>query len=306
MDLETGRIEDELIQDPEIVNICDTDGWSPLHWAARRGNISALRLLLAHGANPFLLTENDSRDCLHLAAIGNSLPCVQNLLQYRRVNQILNINSKDSYGNTPLRNAAGHNSPATIAYLIKNGADLNTVDRDGENALFTTIFENAHEVITQLLTAGIEYTTRTRAGANSILHFAASEADVETIMLLIRARLQGIDTLARNGDGLTASDIAVQRTGALEGFVETFERLVACIVEDDVETKSIDTTASDEQSRKSFEKTAWSEAERAIEIDVRENDLLLLDEAMNLEGEQAEIDDWFDSGQVSIMAGPVT
>ena len=285
--IETGEVEEEAVKSPETINTPDLDGWTPLHWAARRGNFAALRILLAHGADPFLITENDARDSLHLAAIGNSLLRVQHLLQYRKINQVLDINGKDSYGNTPLRNAAGHNSPAAIAYLIKNGADLNATDKNGENALFTTVFENAHEAITQLLTAGIEYTTRTRVGLNTILHFAASEADLETVALLKQARLRGIDSLAKNGDGLTASEIAVGRTGAPEGFVEAFERLAVSTVEDDIsETRSIDTATSGKESWKSFEESAWDEAERAAEFDVREGDLLCAEEEAEHEGEQ--------------------
>lgn len=46
---------------PASVHIGHIDGWTPLHWAASRGNHHALGLLLENTADPFCPTENKSK-----------------------------------------------------------------------------------------------------------------------------------------------------------------------------------------------------------------------------------------------------
>ena len=145
--LESGFLEQELIESPQFVYALDLDGWTPLHWASRCGNFSAMCLLLEHGADPHQCTTNEERNALHLAAQSHSAPCIQRLLQYRRGNFLLDIDGLDSYGNTPLRLSACHNCAATTATLIQHGASLNIGERFGETPLQGAVFENAHEAL---------------------------------------------------------------------------------------------------------------------------------------------------------------
>lgn len=94
VELESWDLSTELATDASRVNDRDLDGWTPLHWAASRGNRDFVALLLMHGADPFLTTENESRGPLHLAAQSNSALSVQELLQYRHGNKVLGINKK--------------------------------------------------------------------------------------------------------------------------------------------------------------------------------------------------------------------
>ena len=74
IELETGDIADELSANPESISARDVNGWTPVHWAARRGQFSTLQLLLRHSGDPHLVTGNEQRNALHLAAQANSLP----------------------------------------------------------------------------------------------------------------------------------------------------------------------------------------------------------------------------------------
>ena len=208
--LENGSIEEELVKWPQSVHALDIDGWTPLHWATRRGNFKVMCLLLESGADPQQGTRDENRNALHLAAQGNSLPCVQRLLQHRQGNLFLDINVLDGYGYTPLMVSASHNCAATTAALIQYGADLNISDRFGETALLTAIHENAHENITQLFNAGVDYTLKT-TGGSTILHWAANEGDLQTLRLLTRARMRGVNVEAKNVEGKTAMEVSATR-----------------------------------------------------------------------------------------------
>ena len=304
IELDAGDIEKEMVSFPKSVQTADMDGWTPLHWAARRGNYQALTLLLAHGADPWRVTENEGRNALHLAAQGNSVLCVQHLSQYRRGNKILDIEFKDVYGRTALLVAAGHNCAAATAKLIQLGADINTTDRFAEPSLFSAVYENAHETITLMLNAGTDYTLKTSFG-NTVLHFAANEADAESLILLTRARMRGVDTTAKNNDGFTAADLAVARDRAPPNFMVLFERLVASIDEDvdHFEARSMQSpSAASIESWKDIEDTIWYDAEQGVNEDILEKEEQGTGLRRDLGIVESRVDNIEDMGAVSQMA----
>ncbi|MBU0638688.1 MAG: ankyrin repeat domain-containing protein [Planctomycetes bacterium] len=55
------RLTEILKSDPELVNVCDSKGRTPLHLAAYLGHTDAVRFLLAHGATPDLRDRHGRR-----------------------------------------------------------------------------------------------------------------------------------------------------------------------------------------------------------------------------------------------------
>lgn len=157
---------------------------------------------------------------------------------------MLDIESKD-YGNIALRILAGYNCAAATAKLIQLGANLNATDHFAEPPLLSAVYENAHETIILMINAGADYTLKTKFG-NTILHFAANESDPETLTLLTRVMMRGVNPTAKNVDGLTASDLAAARDRPPPNFAALFDRLVASVgLEDDVmEARSVISHAS--------------------------------------------------------------
>src|SRR5437588_8962003 len=72
-----------LANDPSLVRAADPtnryDGWTGLHIAAHRGNVEAVRLLLASGADPNAREEGDHTYPLHWAAAHGHLETVRAL-----------------------------------------------------------------------------------------------------------------------------------------------------------------------------------------------------------------------------------
>ncbi|EKG17698.1 hypothetical protein MPH_05147 [Macrophomina phaseolina MS6] len=267
--LEVGDLDKELASGRSHVDVRDIDGWTPLHWAARRGDHAALCTLMAHGADAFLSTESVGLTSLHLAALSNSVTCVQTLLQHRRGNRVLDLEVQDYYGSGPLRVTSAHNCAAAAACLMRHGADMNQEDRVGETPLLSAVYNNSHEIITLLLKAGADFTRATTWG-NGILHFAANESDAETLALLTKARMRGLDVEARNSDGFTATELAEARDNPPDGFIEAWGRLVASIAEEDLDESWHSPTPSTDKSFHSFEDLVWYEAELGAEVDIAE------------------------------------
>ena len=288
-ELENGNLGAELISGT-VSNIDgrDVDGWTALHWAARRGSSEGIALLLAHGADPRLTTWNDSRSALHLAALSNSAFCVQQVLQWRRGNAIVDLELRDKFGCTPLHGAAEFNAAATTAFLINSSADLNACENFGFTPLLYAIHENKVETATVLLRHGADYKIATKAG-NTILHVAANIATIPMLVILTKARMRGLDLEARDPEGLTVADLVAQRDGEVpEAFTRAFDRLICSIVDEDFEAGSW-TSISSSGSWHSIEDASWYEAEASavVEADFAEEELAQV-ETLTLGGQESD------------------
>ncbi|KAL2040275.1 hypothetical protein N7G274_007178 [Stereocaulon virgatum] len=119
-------------------------------------------------------------------------PLRQDTFQYRRGNLFLDTSVIDGYGNIPLQVSSCHSCAAATATLTQYGANLSIGDRFGETPVLGAVFENAREALTQLLNTDANDTLKT------ILHLAANEADLQTLMLLARAHMRGVNVDVKN------------------------------------------------------------------------------------------------------------
>lgn len=102
----------------------DDRGWTPLHIAARRGDIEEVRRLLNDGGdvNEISSGHKDSgATALHLAATGGHIEVMDELLE-RGGN--IDARTRVGCGWTPLHHAAKEKNKKAIRFLIENGAFL--------------------------------------------------------------------------------------------------------------------------------------------------------------------------------------
>lgn len=247
IELESGSLGAELASGTvSDIDGRDVDGWTALHWAARRGDSEAVTLLLAYGADPRLTTWNEGRTALHLAAPSNSALCVKQILQWRRGNAMVNLEFRDDYGCTPIHVATESNTFTTTALLISYSADLNARENFGFTPLVYAIARNNVEATRVLLRHGADYKIATKIGDN-ILHIAANIATIPMLVVLTKARIRGLDLKARNSEGLTVGELVARREGEMpETFSKAFDRLIRSIIDEDFETGSWTSDASTE------------------------------------------------------------
>ncbi|KAI8682398.1 hypothetical protein NCS56_00362400 [Fusarium sp. Ph1] len=149
-------IPDQLFLDREIkaakgrgqrVNQTDVFNWTPLHWAAARGNVNAATQLLQHEAE---------------------------------------VNAQDLSGMTPLYYACLQCRPSLLNPLIEAGADVQICGLDGVTPLHFAAMHNWVSGVECLFKAGASPDAQDHTG-NAPLHQAASRGHVECTEALARS-----------------------------------------------------------------------------------------------------------------------
>jgi ankyrin repeat protein len=120
-----------------------TVGTTPLIRAARAGDVAAMRLLLAHGANVELTTARGITPLM--AAAGNGASKIDTRGRYRTEEQAIeavklllaagaNVNARDESGQTALHGAARWGWNDLVKTLVAANVDLNAKDAQGRTA----------------------------------------------------------------------------------------------------------------------------------------------------------------------------
>ena len=247
-----------LVQELAISNVAvdaiDSEGYTPLMWAARRGDHDAVHLLLKAGSCPNVCDHKIASTPLMVAAATSSSICVRSLLQaganiafksadkrnalhyavqFNGNEEILHcliaagveLEGRDTSGSTPLQRAITCNQVVLAKALLDYGANINTFDNENDTPLSESLFYHHDDSTQLLLHYGASYTSPNSLGG-SILHLAAKSGGLRTLEILLAASLKGIDTEAIDNEGKTALQIAQERERKEEGFVEKFQALL--------------------------------------------------------------------------------
>ena len=217
----------------------DMQGYTPLHWAARRGDFEMVSLLLQEGADPNI-PGNRGVYALHFASKRKSVRCIDQMLRYRtdvnardsmQITPLLHmcyypqpdlvcakrliekgamVDALDCQGATPLMFVSRYNSIPMLQLLLEHGAAIDHQTFSAETALTLAFQANAHGTMSILLAHGASVQQLTVSG-RSILHEAAECDDEETLRILTAAHIYGIDIKGKSSDGHTPWDLARKR-----------------------------------------------------------------------------------------------
>ncbi len=217
-----------LIANGASASIPEMYGRNAYHEAVETGNIELIRVINEAGGNPLArdthgrtplslvldksitlveavlsgdvhLTDSDGNTPLHIAVINTTS---DEVLQYL-ITQGYSPDRRNSEGKTPLLMATQKGALAIVEEFLLVGADPFIMDNSGESALSFAIGNNPEMLNLIVQLAG---TKRDIAG-ETILHYAAREADYETVQRLIS---MGLDKTIKNISGETAYDIALR------------------------------------------------------------------------------------------------
>ena len=124
---------------------------TPLQWAARKGTVDVIDLLVQHGANPRLVDPQDF-SCLHSVTHSSD----HWALLYMLCQPDIVVDERDNMGLTPLHWAALQGNNVSVEVLLKFGANPNLVDHNGLTALHWAACGGNRSCISQLLEAGVD------------------------------------------------------------------------------------------------------------------------------------------------------
>jgi ankyrin repeat protein len=186
------RIAQLLKADPQAIDRPQTEypRDRPLELAIKGGNLSTVKLLIERGAQ---LESKGEWSMLACAAESGGVDITRLLLDR------VNVNSKDSTGETPLHAAAKANRVNLVRLLLEHGADRKAEDVYGGTPLHYAASHGAPDAAKVLLSAGASVNSRNKF-KETPLHGAAREGDVVMTKLLIS---QKADMNAKNRRGET-------------------------------------------------------------------------------------------------------
>jgi len=145
--IQSGNIENlkaQLDRNPDLVNIKDARGFTPLIFASYFNKEDIVKTLMTYKAP---VDETDSQG--NTALIGVSFKGNTALAKYL-MDHGANINSKNNNGVTPLIFATMYNQTKMVAFLLKHNPDVHIKDNDGKMALdYAT--EKGFKAIVELL-----------------------------------------------------------------------------------------------------------------------------------------------------------
>uniref|UniRef100_A0A673G7T5 Espin n=1 Tax=Sinocyclocheilus rhinocerous TaxID=307959 RepID=A0A673G7T5_9TELE len=183
--------------DPTVAT--DT-GALPVHYAAAKGDLPSLRLLLEHSPQVVNFQTKNGATPLYLACQEGHLEVVQYLVKDCGAEPSIRAND----GMTPLHAAAqmGHNT--VIVWLMSfTEISLSDRDNDGATAMHFAASRGHAKVLSWLLLHGGEIVTDSWGGTP--LHDAAENGELECCQILV---VNGVDMGIRDQDGFSAADLA--------------------------------------------------------------------------------------------------
>ncbi|KAI4188975.1 MAG: hypothetical protein L6R41_001784 [Letrouitia leprolyta] len=233
LQIRSGDVEEELSKSTADLDVLDATGRSPLSWAAQRGDVKAVKLLLAYGADPNN-SNNFRMTPMHYAAQATNPICLKVLLengalitqQARGWNALhyicslhdnpayvklllqhsFDINERTYVGKTALSLAVLRNRIKSAACLIGQGADLDVLDKEGNSPLSLSVKFGRFELMKLLLRSGATHKLLS-GGDDTLLHIVAKFPDFRIVEYFLENDLLDVDPEARNKDGLTAREL---------------------------------------------------------------------------------------------------
>ncbi|KAL9956873.1 hypothetical protein ACROYT_G038423 [Oculina patagonica] len=124
-------------------------------------------------------TENEDWKLLHSAVEGGNVAIIETVLA-----RGLDVNSKDSAGDTPLMIAALFGKIEAVNYLLDKGADLSLTAQYGRNSLHAASFGGNVAIIETMLSRGLDVNSKDSDGDTPLM-IAAWNGKIKAVNYLL-------------------------------------------------------------------------------------------------------------------------
>jgi len=192
-------------------------GTAPLGYAAQKGDLATMRVLMAAGAavNP----ADPMLSPLFLALAGGHMPAIRLLMDAGA-----QINVRVRKERTLLHWAAREGSLKALLILLRAGAELNPSARHGARPLHYAAMTGNVDVVAALVAAGAQLDVQCTINKTP-LHWACTNGHVRVVELLLAA---GASAIAVSEDGQTALHV-IASIGKSYAYRPTEADMVRCI-----------------------------------------------------------------------------
>lgn len=191
-----------LLQKDHKPDVEAPNGFTPLHIAAKYGNLNVAGVLIQHGATIDYKTKNYVIAPLHVAAKYGNINIVTLLVEK---GSKVDIPNKD--GLTPLHCAARDGHDAVVEYLISKKASITARTKHGLTPLHMSCQGN-HSSTSGLLIDSKAPVNAVATNGLTPLHIAAHYGHVDIAELLL---MRSADTDARARNGFTPLHVACKK-----------------------------------------------------------------------------------------------
>ncbi len=199
----------------QFVNTTDSNGNTPVHYAAERGDYKTVDELIEYGADinmtndagelplDIAFSHTTSSDHVQVAqSLIESYSVIPSSQEFYYAYQTIangDVNMRFEGGTTPLHFAAEHDHPALMQMFIASNAYLEARDEQGDTPLHIAVSHNYFDIVEILVSSGANIDARDALN-NTPLHLAVSSGrDTTTARYLLEQGAQ-VDTRNTFGD----------------------------------------------------------------------------------------------------------
>ncbi|WP_353270579.1 ankyrin repeat domain-containing protein [Wolbachia endosymbiont (group A) of Hedychridium roseum] len=161
------------------IEVQDELGRTPLHLAAKAGDLSKINLLCDDYNANIEAQDNFGYTPIFFATQSGKLNVVSLVLYYGA-----NINAQDMYGSTPLHYAAQEGNLGMIQLLLSRCARIELLDRNGWTPILFAARESKWNAVELLVSKGAKFNNEITYQGTP-LHFAVREGNLDTVKFLI-------------------------------------------------------------------------------------------------------------------------
>jgi ankyrin repeat protein len=171
----------------------DANASAALIWAASRGDVEMVDLLLRSGADARAVNEYGAT-ALYAAATSANPALTEKLLAAGA-----DANVSLASGETPLMEAARRGNLATVRSLLAAKANPNAQEgKGGQTALMWAISERHADVAAELVRQGADVNAHAKSGFTALM-FAAQQGDAATARILLDAKANPNEAQPKSG-----------------------------------------------------------------------------------------------------------
>jgi ankyrin repeat protein/L-ascorbate metabolism protein UlaG (beta-lactamase superfamily) len=189
-----------VASDSSLLGAKEPDGSTPLHVAARTGNIEIAKYLLGAGAD-LRAGDNENSNVLHLAAVGGRRDMIDLVLA-----RGIDVNSADDNGMTAILFAVGYNHADLVPYLVSKGARIDCKTKHGTTLMHQAAYRGNLDLIKYLVSEKQSLNPGFDQWGNTPLLASVSRGRKDAVAYLLD---NGADPNATSQNGLSALAFAV-------------------------------------------------------------------------------------------------